>query len=216
MDTRVDQALARLNTILPLKSRQQECSAEVKALHQNILRSFVDRGRILDREEMAQQVGKLDEAINALQSRDLVVFSADGEPVGAYPFTMETREHRVEVNGHRVHAMCALDALAISPMFGMDTRISSQCRVSGDALHITQSGQTIENPGEAGDIHFGIIWAAANSDSCCADSLCMEMMFLKDTDTARDWLAASPANREIFTLEQAVGFAARFFVPLMD
>ena len=216
MNGKLEKALNRLQGILPLKARQEACSKPVKQLHQDILRSFVSRGRILTREEMAQQVGDLEAAVDVLQRNDMVVFSGDGEPVGAYPFTMEEREHRVLVNGHQVYAMCALDALSVSPMFGMDTEITSRCRVTGDPVSIRQSGLTIENPEDAADIHFGIIWGAENTDSCCADSLCMEMMFLRDGKTARQWLAEDPANREIFTLREAMEFGARFFVPLMS
>jgi hypothetical protein len=216
MSAKLEKALKRLQGILPLKERQEDCSKEVKELHQHVLRSFVTQGRILTREEMAQHVSNLEDAVNVLQGHDMVVFSGDGEPVGAYPFTTEEREHKVQVNGHQVYAMCALDALAVSPMFGMRTQITSRCRITGDPIRIEQSGETIENPDEAGDIYFGIIWGAENADSCCADSLCMEMMFLKDGKTAREWLAADSANREVFTLPEAIEFGARFFVPLVS
>jgi hypothetical protein len=150
-----------------------------------------------------------------LQSNDMVVFGQDGEPVGAYPFTMEEREHNIHVNGHQVYAMCALDALAVSPMFNMDTEINSECRVTGEPVHIHQSGQTIKNLAEVGDVYFGIVWGAADGSFCCADSLCTEMIFLRDEDIARQWLDDDPENREIFTLPESVTFAARFFVPLV-
>jgi mercuric reductase len=216
MNTKVEKALDRLTGILPLQARQADCSPEIKALHRHILASFVTQGRILSREQMAEHVSNLEEAVNILKSHDLVVFSTEDDPVGAYPFTMDAREHKVLVNGQVVNAMCALDALAISPMFGMKTQISSICRVSGDPVSIKQSGKTIENPDEAGAVHFGIIWGAANACFCCADSLCMEMMFLRDGNTAQQWLAMDPDNREIFTLPEAVEFGARFFVPLMS
>lgn len=165
---------------------------------------------------MAQHVSDLEEAVDALKSRDMVVFAEDGEPVGAYPFTMDAREHKVKVNGHQVHAMCALDALAVSPMFGVKTQITSRCRVTGDTVRLQQSGKTIENLDEAADTRFGIIWGAANADVCCADSLCTEMMFLRDSEIARRWLADDPDNREVFSLQEAVEFGSRFFVPLVS
>ena len=216
MNAKVDNALKRLTSILPLQARQQDCNAEIQALHRQILASFVTQGRILSREQIAEHVSDLEEAISVLKSHDLVVFSGNGDPVGAYPFTMDAREHEVRINGHKVHAMCALDALAVSPMFGMKTKVCSTCRVSGDPVTIEQSGNTIENQDEAGAVHFGIIWGAANPCFCCADSLCMEMMFLRDDRIAQQWLAEDPGNREIFTLPEAVEFGARFFVPLMS
>jgi hypothetical protein len=214
MDAKLEKALNRLRRILPLKERQEECSKPIRDLHQHVLRSFVTRGRILAREEMAQRVSNLEDAINVLRDSELMVFSEEGMPVGAYPFTMEAREHKVWVNSHQVYAMCALDALAVSPMFGMKTCIASRCRITGDPVNIQQSGKTIENPDEAGDIHLGIAWGAADADACCADSLCMEMMYLRDGNIARHWLAEDVGSREIFTLPEAVEFAAEFFVPL--
>lgn len=216
MTIKLENALSRLKSILPLQARQDNCSKQIKELHQQVLRSFVEKGRILTREEMAQYVDQLEDAVNVLKEMDMVVFSEDGTPVGAYPFSMQAREHSVRVNGYQVYAMCALDALAVSPMFGVKTHISSCCRITADPVSIQQSGKTIVNPDEAGAIHFGIIWGAANADSCCADSLCMEMMFLRDSEIARQWLADDPDNREVFTLQEAVEFGGRFFVPLLS
>jgi hypothetical protein len=216
MNAKLEKALKRLTRILPLKERQIECGKQIGELHQQVLRSFVTRGKILSREEMARHVGNLEQALGVLRDREMVIFSEDGDPVGAYPFTMEVREHKVRVNGHQVYAMCALDALAVSPMFGMKTQIDSRCRITGDLVNIRQSGESIENPDEAGDLHLGIAWGAADADSSCADSLCMEMMFLRDGEVARQWLADDSGNREIFTLPEAVEFAGRLFVPLIS
>lgn len=215
MNDKVESALIQLNTVLPLKERQESCSPAVKALHQAILRSFVENGRSLTRAEIAQQINDVDAAVTILQSNDLVVFDEGGEPLGAYPFTMETRAHQIQVNGQQVHAMCALDALAVSPMFGIDTEINSRCRVTDDPIHIQQTGTTITNMAEVGDVHFGIVWSAAEGGSCCADSLCLEMIFLRDGAVAAQWLATDPESREIFTLPESVTFAAAFFVPLL-
>jgi Alkylmercury lyase len=215
MNAKLENALKRLQRILPLEKRQKESGKQIRELHHQVLRSFAIRGRILTRKEMAQHVGNLEDAVKVLRDNDMVIFSGDGDPVGAYPFTMEVREHKVRLNGHQVYAMCALDALAISPMFGMRTHIDSRCRITGDSVNILQSGKTIENPDEAGDLHFGIAWGAVDAAASCADSLCREMMFLRDNDVAQRWLGDDLGNREIFTLPEAVEFASRFFVPLM-
>ncbi|MBK7893900.1 MAG: hypothetical protein IPJ90_03205 [Anaerolineaceae bacterium] len=106
MNNKLENALNRLNLILPLKKNQDKCSPEIKEVHQQMLRSFVTKGRILTREEMALWVDDVPEAINVLSQYDMVTFSESGEPVGAYPCTMMAREHKVHVNGHQIHAMC--------------------------------------------------------------------------------------------------------------
>lgn len=216
MSDKVKNALDRLIQVLPLKEKQEKCGVEIKGLHQAVLRSFVDNGRILTREEMAAHTDDLENAVRTLKNNDMVVFDCQGTPVGAYPFTMEQREHKVRINGFEVYAMCALDALSVSPMFQVGTIISSQCRVTGAPVQIQQSSTTIVNIDEVNEVRFGIAWGAASSCSCCADSLCMEMMFLKDREIADRWQQEDPVNREVFDLHEAVEFGARFFTPLMD
>ena len=164
---------------------------------------------------MSQQVDNIDEAINILRSNDTVVFDSNDDPVGTYPFTMEQRDHKVMVNDHLVHSMCALDALAISPMFNVKTHIDSRCSVSGDSISIDQLDQTILNKETNKDVHFAINWNSAAND-CCATSLCTEMIFLKDKKIADKWMLEDTENREIFTIDEAIDFASRFFKPLMN
>ena len=216
MSNKLENALKRLNSILPLQENQDKCDPKVKELHQQMLRSFVNRGRILTREEMAQWVSDVPTAEAVLSKRDMVTFAESGEPLGAYPFTMSERAHAVQVNGYQVHAMCALDALAIGPMFEEATCIMSQCGVTGDPVRIQMSGETIQNLDEVRNVHVGIAWGAADVDSCCADSLCMEMIFLRDHATAQTWLAEGSGDREVFTLQEAVQFSSRFFTPLLS
>ena len=222
MSQKVEQALEKLIHVLPLKDNQTSLGSEIKTLHQEILASFANTGRILSKAEMIEKIKagdkgtSYDQVKTLLEKNDMVVFSETGEPVGAYPFTSEKREHEVFINGHQVYAMCALDALSVSPMFGKPATVVSQCRVTAEPVKVEMSGKEIMNTEEAGSLCFGIIWAAANTCSCCADSLCMEMMFLKDETTAAQWLETDPDNREIFTLQEAVDFGARFFVPLME
>lgn len=210
---KISAALERLNSILPLEHSQQSLPSSFQDLHRAILRSYVDLGRTYTRDEMAQQVDDIDAATEVLKEKDLVVFDANGAPTGAYPFTMEEREHRVTVNGHTVHCMCALDALAVSPMFNLITEISSRCHVTASPIDIRQQGTTV-NP-EAEKIYFGINWGAASTDNSCADSLCTEMLFLTDQAVAETWLKDASDHREIFSLDEAIEFGARFFVPLL-
>ena len=206
MTDKLDKALDRLERLLPLRQRQIDCGAQIERLHRSILRSFVARGSIPSKDEMAEHVEDLDAALDVLESSGMVVFSDGGEPVGAYPFTMEPREHRVRVNGHQVHVMCALDALAVSPMFQTNARIESRCAVTGDRIDIRQSPEAIENPDEVDGLHLGIDWGAADPDSCCANSLCKQMNFISGTKCAHEWQQQSDQH-ELFTLPEAIAFA---------
>jgi mercuric reductase len=144
----------------------------------------------------------------------LIILDAQGNPSGAYPFTSQQREHRITINGVTVHCMCALDALAVSPMFDLPTEIESQCRVTGQPVYLKQDAYSFT--GGTRDVWFGIDWDAATSVACCADSLCTEMIFLADESVARQWKSERESTRELFNLQSALEFAAGFFVPLVE
>lgn len=215
MNSQVINALNRLNEILPLKQRQLELHGKYRNLHRQLLRSFVDKGRILNRQEIAELVDDVDHAIQILIGSGLVVISESGELNGAYPFSMEVRDHKIQINGQLIHAMCALDSLAASPMFGMSAEIKSLCCVSGEPIHILQSsdgGIEYETPNE---IYFAIDWGSFSESVTCADSLCLQMNFIVCEKQAKQWMNEDRSRREIFNLEDAIEFSTQFFVPLM-
>ena len=214
MNTEVNTALKRLDSILPLEAGLKSLSDDDAALYCKLLNSYVQQGRTLTRNEIAELVSNADQALANIVDSKLIVLDADGNPAGAYPFTSEEREHKVHINGVTAHCMCALDALSVSCMFNTPTVIDSQCRVTSEPIHLEQNGTSFSDG--TLDAWFGINWGAAATDTACAASLCMEMMFLANESVARNWLAESPGTREIFDLPSAVEFSAGFFVPLAE
>lgn len=215
MNNKIQQAIVRLHLKLPLKQNQQNLSPELRQLHRDILYSYIDIGRSLNADEIASRIDDVEMAVQTLKQNDLVVFDDSGEPIGAYPFTMEKREHVIKVGNYTVHCMCALDALAVSPMYDISLEIHSVCHISHQAIIIKQHGFEINNDTDVSDVYFAINWAAAASDTCCADSLCTEMIFIKGESEASNWNKEDTENRQIFALDEAVKFAAGFFVPLV-
>lgn len=212
---KIKNAVDHLNKLLPLAERQKQLNPETADVYLKILNSYVEIGRTLNKKEIASLTNNVEKTINTLRSNDMVVFDENDEPAGAYPFTMEEREHKVKINNHIVHCMCALDALAVSPMFNLKTTIDSRCHITDDKILIEQFDQEVLDKTLNKDVHFGISWSSA-SNNCCATSLCTEMIFLKDRKIADTWLAEDSENREIFTLDEAIDFATRFFKPLMS
>jgi mercuric reductase len=214
MKTEVTVAVKRLDAILPLQSGLRSLDSNDAGLYCKILNSYVQKGRTLTRAEASALADDADSALTNIARQKLIVLDAGGNPAGAYPFTSEQREHRISVNGVTVHCMCALDALAVSPMFSLPVEINSQCRVTGRKVQLLQDGYNFT----AGtlDVWFGIDWDAATSVACCADSLCTEMIFLADESVARQWQSERESTRELFDLESALAFAAGFFVPLIE
>lgn len=63
MTAKVKKTLNHLTSVLPLKEKQESCGAQIK--HQQAFRSFVEKGRILTKEEMAPYVDNLKEAVDS-------------------------------------------------------------------------------------------------------------------------------------------------------
>jgi len=212
----VDASVSRLNRLLPLKARQDRHSPTLKALHRLAIESLVTRGRPPDREEVAAMVGaqQVDAALALLGNDDLVVLSADRRNIlGAYPVTSEITPHALEVNGHAIHAMCALDALAVAPLFDCVVDIRSHCRMTGLAIVVRQRGEHILTVG-TGTVRVGVRWQSPSGDSA-AHSLCTEMVFLKDDEAAAAWSGGDWQSHSVYRLEEATAFGARYFRPLL-
>jgi hypothetical protein len=211
----VDQSVLRLNQLLPLKARQDRLSSGLRELHREAIRLLVMCGRTPSREEMAESLGRdqVDAALARLGADDLVVLSKDRrEILGAYPVTTENTPHVIHVNGQTIHAMCAVDALSVAPMFDVPLTIESRCRVMESAIHIEQEGERIVEA-RPPTVRVGVRWQAPNGSA--AHSLCMEMVFLQDEEAACRWHGGDLENHSLFTLEQAVAFGSRFFRPLL-
>jgi mercuric reductase len=201
-------------------------------VHRAILRALAETGQPPRQAEIAAMLGNKRSAVHALgvlAKNDLVILNSpiridetirqpiapeNVEVVGAYPMTTAKTPHQVVIGGHSVNAMCAVDALAISPMFGQETRIESRCHFTGTPIRILQKGTEIPEASPSPDIRVGIRWQSFCEHA--AHSLCTEMVFLKDVDTARVWRDTAPASIEIFTLPEAIELGSAFFLPLLE
>ncbi|MFH0995854.1 MAG: alkylmercury lyase family protein [Pseudomonadota bacterium] len=212
----IAEAVERLNQLLPLKLRQEQLPTDLRAVHRGILNGFVSYGRPLNRDEISVLLNTTDieTGLKQLLEDDLVVLGSDGKHVlGAYPMTSEKTAHRLTVNQVTVNAMCALDALSVSPMFGHEVTINSQCCVTGDPIVIRQKNRRILEAKPSADVHVGVRWQS--TCGCAAHSLCTEMVFLRDKIVAGTWQGCNADACWIFPLPEAVEFGAAFFTPLM-
>ena len=216
----IQSAIDRLTEQLPLKPRQDQLSLILKRLHQSILRSMAKRGVPPTHTEMVEMLGPINvtEALGVLAELDLVVLDKTGTRVsGAYPLTLETTPHILTIDNHiekyTVYAMCALDAVAVAPMFGSEVNIDSSCRVSGETIRIQMRGLDIL-AAEPIDVVVGIAWQ--KPCGVAAHSMCTEMVFIKNSKIAELWQKKTAANTSLFLLPEAVLFAKGFFLPLLE
>ncbi len=212
MDATARDGLERLTAIIPLAARQAALPAAWRAMHRAILAGYAAEGRPPRRADLAAATQEIEALLAQLDDDDMIVRDAHGEISGAYPFTSEATPHRVTLGEVTVHAMCAVDALAVAPMLGCATRVDSHCAVSHAPVQVSMDGLAITAQAPD-DPWVGIHWAPASGHT--AHSLCRQMLFLADAPTAEAWRGAAPDARRLYTLRQAIDLGAAFFVPLL-
>lgn len=204
---KIDVALSKLNSLLPLKDRQSSLKPELKKLHQEILFSFANSGLAPKSDNRKSELKELDE-------KDLIVIDkATNEITGAYPFSLKETAHHVFLANTNLYAMCAFDAISIAPVFNVSTTVKSHCHISNEEIEIHQSGDKVQSVKPSRDIHIGIKWQ--QTGTCAAESLCMEMVFLKNKEVATGWME-SDENISIFPLDDAIKFSINYFKPLIE
>lgn len=209
----IDQGLERLGTQLPLAERQAALPPGYAAIHRAILRSFARAGAPPARAELMEVAEEdPDVILERLAADDLVVL-AGGTVVGAYPFTLETTPHRLIIDGTvELNAMCSLDAVAVASVFDCEVEIRSNCAITNASIRIHQRGTSVLAADPDG-LRLGIRWIQPTD--CAAHSMCREMVFLADAETAATWRGPDPDAAGIYDLSDGLDFGERFFGPLI-
>lgn len=215
--SRIDAALATLNSQFPLWHRQQLLPEALRKLHRIIIWSFATTGRPMTLKEVAGHLSGTDAGavLRRLDSDDLIVLGTRGDVVlGAYPLTVEETPHRLQLNGIEINGMCALDAIAVAPLFNTEVIIESVCHVEGVPLRLRLRGPHLIEAHPSGDMRVGIRWQKPTE--CAAHSMCREMVFLLDEPTGRFWKSQDPDRISLFRLTEAVELGHRYFKPLLS
>ena len=213
--TKIKNAIERLEENLPIRHNQTHLPAAFRLLHQSILRYYLEHGKAPVTVDLSP-AQDLDSGVQRLAKEYIIVLDDRGEITGAYPFVNESRNFRVITEYGPVNAMCAFDALSVSSMFGLPTRIESHCHVSNRNIVIKQNDDDISVIEPPEPVFAAINWAAATGASSCSATLCCEMIFIAGNNNAADWHSENPDSRELFELSEAHAFISAVFVPLME
>ena len=203
-------ALKQLRSILPLAAGQNQLCAARRFTHLNILHFFLKQGRAPTHDDIPSELEWI-AALQQLEAAGLIVLDSGSISI-AYPFSAGDRGYHVTSVHGQVEAVCAFDALAISSMFRLPTRIDATCRLSEKAITIQQDGKKLETDST---VIAAIDWSAADNSQSCSASLCTEMLFIGNQVLADKWQAEHPAQRQLFTLQEAHSFISEFFLPLV-
>jgi len=149
--------------------------------------------------ETGLSVEKLRTLVSELRAHDLVgIDRSAGAIAYAYPFTGEQTEHRIQLRGRKLHAVCAIDALGGAGMFRTDVVIESSCRACGSRIEIgtAQDGKSLSyaRPVDA------VVWYDLAYSGCAAASCCPSIAFFCSGTDLRRWLSAQRPQRAGYRL----------------
>lgn len=184
-----------------------------------ILNHYGHSGKAPTGVQIADAVGinpeEIANLLHRLVERDLVVLDESNRVVVAYPFTEWTTEHQVRVGANLVAAMCAIDALGIGVMLGLDTTIRSACRHCGRKISVTTRDQGTSINSISPDAT--LVWSGTHyANSCAATSACTVQAFFCSSDHLKEWRLTDRAGEGfLLSVEEAFQVARAFFEPML-
>lgn len=202
---------------LDIPARQRGLPAAGRALHQHILRAFAEHGTppsLADLRPAAKRLGlDLDLALRKLAEADLVHLDGDGVVEVAYPFSGRATGITVQLSdGPHVHAMCAIDALGISPMTGRDGVITATDPGTGEPVEVESAGGRWTWRPEA----TAVLLAANGGGPTVAASACPTITFHTTERGAQAYLDShSDLTGRVLARDQALRVSAHLFGDLL-
>lgn len=167
----VTRAQQKLADEFPLQTRIEDAHPTLQSTYARILGHWI-------REAAPPAAGIGSQAVlDALCAMDAIVIGEQG--IGCYPFSARQTEIHVHFAGKSVHAMCAIDALAIPRMVRHAARIIARCVVCRChlACSLAANGSVEkehQNPEAA-----RVVWeSGAGEGQACCNSLCANINFV--------------------------------------
>lgn len=185
-----------------------------------ILRLYADCGRPPTLADIVCASGiapdGLKDVLQTLRSHDLIDLDRHtGNVRLAYPFTQAATGHRVQIRGHVLHALCAIDALGAAGMYGTDVAILSPCRHCGAPVHVETAfgGKALRSVMPSG----AAVWYDFAYDASAATSCCPAIAFFCSDEHRRQWLNDQMPRRDGIglTIDEALELGRAIFSPVL-
>ncbi|MGQ0717426.1 MAG: alkylmercury lyase family protein [Pseudonocardiales bacterium] len=144
-----------------------------RAVHQAILQAFAATGGPPTPAELDRVVASFEASAENLMGRlhaaDVIRLGPDGQIRVAYPFSAVPTRHRVRLaGGAEVYAVCAIDALGMPAMLGVDAVIITADLTSGHPIAVTvEDGRSVWKPATAVVFVGTRPGGGPSVDSCC-------------------------------------------------
>jgi hypothetical protein len=174
-------------------SRGRVAPAErgLRAVHQAVLRSFVNTGAAPASASLTKHAAPFDvnDVLAELANGDFVLLDGAGQIMAAYPFSALPTKHRVQIAGKAaVFAMCAIDALGISAMTDLPVVIESADSSTGEPVTVKVDGANATWDPATAVVYVGRTGGPAQGPS--ASVCCGYMNFFATQAAAVAWAAS--------------------------
>jgi alkylmercury lyase len=185
-----------------------------------VLELFARSGRSPHLHEIGEETGlsaeNLRTLVAELEAHDLLGRDPSANVIlYAYPFTGQETEHRVQLHGRQLHAVCAIDALGIAGMFRTDVVIGSSCRACAGRIEIGTAlgGKSLSyvRPGDS------VVWYDLAYSGRAAASCCPSIAFFCSEAELKQWFSAQSPPRAGYrlTLDEALEVGRALFEPAL-
>lgn len=195
--------------------------ADEDLVWRSVLRLYGENGRAPGADEIAPAtaipLGRVSVLLGKLQGFDLVGLGPGTDVLRyAYPFTEAETGHRVQLNGHSLHALCAIDALGVGAMYRTDVSVASRCRYCGDIINLETagSGQALHSVAPAG----AVVWYDFAYQGSASASCCPAIAFFCTDAHLRRWLDAQAPRRDgvRLAMNEALQLGRAIFGPVLQ
>lgn len=185
-------------------------------MHRYVLRRFAATGTAPTPADLAEVAarGGADPvaALRRLAGNDLIAVDDAGRLIAAYPFSPTPTPHIVNLDGVRVYAMCAIDALGIPAMLARDATITSADPQTGQPVAVTvTAGHASFDPHQS-----VVVYAASGSSGRSVDTCCSTINFFANTASAQTWIGSHPSlAATVLNQQDAIALGRNIFGPLL-
>ncbi len=195
----------------PVRMRAEAISTEQLQVYRALIDGVVEGGVIPEIDALAVATGlsahRTTEILDELAAADWIGRSPDGAVVALYPFSPTPTGVVVELDGHRLQTMCALDALGVGPMFDRTVQVTSTCVQCGAPIEVTVSpaGPVAWSPPD-------VVATSRPTDASAYATCCHVTRFACTAEHAFAWIDANGmAGDLILPLPDAFQIGARLF-----
>lgn len=199
---KVEAEIARLRDRFPLEKGVLALPSDVLEDYRRLIDHWCDTASPLATDVLSP------ESLHVLLAIDAVV-DQSGQ-LGCYPFSALPTGMQVQLGNRSVHAMCAIDALAVSRVSGQATQIVASCALCDTQLALGMHANGSLH--EAMMHETAVLWTDETQGSCgtnaCCNTLCPSIRFVCRSCAE---IESKDHEGDIFTVPQAAVVANAFF-----